>query len=360
MTPLIESYLEICKLQIARRWCWKERNATGYANGGDPTLWNPAMKIATVRQADGTTRAGRFEDEEIVLLPFADVGKLLASGVDWPERAGLEGPRIPLADAELSRLIPHPSKVLCVGRNYLEHIREGNPEAQPPVFPELFTKFPESLTGPYEDIRLPAGSGCADFREAVANAAKFRTVSLPIESDCVDWEAELVVLVGRAVRRTSEAEAEAAIAGFTVGNDISVRDWQFHSSQWTQGKAWEAMSPVGPVLVTADELGVRPDLQISCLVDGAVMQDARTSGMVFDPVELVSYFSRIVTLRPGDLIFTGSPSGIGLSRNPQVYLRPGQVMTTEVEGIGQMVNRLVAEELRTGERQEAQAAQPSP
>src|ERR1700739_3618010 len=96
---------------------WKERNATDYGNGGDPALWNPAMKMATVRQADGTTRAGRFEDEEIVLLPFADVGKLLASGDDWAERAGLEGPRIPQADVELSRLIPHPSKVLCVGRN---------------------------------------------------------------------------------------------------------------------------------------------------------------------------------------------------------------------------------------------------
>jgi len=255
------------------------------------------------------------------------------------------GERVRLAGAEFGRLISQPSKVFCIGRNYLAHIREGNPDAELPRFPEIFIKFADSLTGPYEGIPLPAGSGSTSLREAIGAAAQAPTVSVPVESDFVDWEAELVLVIGKAVRRASEQQAEAAIAGFTVGNDISVRDWQFHTSQWTQGKAWEAMSPVGPVLVTADELGVRPDLQIKCLVDDEVMQDSRTSDMLFDPVELVAYISRIVTLRPGDMIFTGTPSGVGFARRPQVYVRPGQVLTTEIDGIGKTVNTFLAEDL---------------
>jgi len=303
------------------------------------------MKLATFRQADGTTRAGRIEGDEVVLLPVAGVGELLGSGTDWRASASQAGQRVPLAGAQFGRLVSQPSKVFCIGRNYLAHIREGNSEAELPRFPEIFIKFADSLTGAYEDIPLPAGSGFAKLREAVAAAAEAPTVSVPAESDFVDWEAELVLVIGHAVRRADERAAEAAIAGFTVGNDVSVRDWQFHTSQWTQGKAWEAMSPVGPVLVTADELGVRPDLRIRCLVDDEVMQDSRTSDMLFDPVELVAYISRIVTLRPGDMVFTGTPSGVGLARRPQVYVRPGQVLTTEIDGIGKTVNTFVAEDL---------------
>jgi acylpyruvate hydrolase len=235
--------------------------------------------------------------------------------------------------------------VFCVGRNYLEHIREGNPDAQPPDFPELFMKFAESLTGPFDPIGLPSKSEPLDLRGSMTAAKDAPTVSVPVTSDCVDWEAELVLIIGRPVRRASAQEAEAAIAGFTVGNDVSVRDWQFHTSQWTQGKAWEALSPVGPELVTTDELGANPDLRIRCLVDDTVMQDSRTSGTVFNPIELVAYTSRIVTLQPGDMIFTGTPAGVGVSKKPMVYLRPGQVLTTEIEGIGKTVNPLVAEDL---------------
>jgi acylpyruvate hydrolase len=304
------------------------------------------MKLATFRQADGTTRAGRIEGNEVALLPMAGVGELLSSGSDWQEAAGRAGERIALDETTVTRLINRPSKVYCVGRNYLEHIREGNVDAELPRFPEIFIKFADSLTGAYDDVPLPAGSGCTSVREAMRAAAKADTVSVPMASDFVDWEAELVLVIGTSVRRASQAEAEAAIAGFTVGNDVTVRDWQFHTTQWTQGKAWEAMSPVGPVLVTADDLGVRPDLQIRCLVDDVVMQDSRTSDMLFDPVEIVAYLSRVGTLHPGDMIFTGTPSGVGFARKPQVYLRPGQVLTTEIEGIGRTVNNFVAEELR--------------
>jgi acylpyruvate hydrolase len=302
------------------------------------------MRLVTVRQADGTTSAGRIDGDEIVLLPFTDVGQLLESGDTWRDAATNET-RTPLSEATLDRLVPHPSKVLCIGLNYMKHIREGDPDAEDPPFPELFVKFDESLTSGDDDILLPAGTGSADFQEAVAAAAKLPILSLPVTSNCVDWEAELVVVIGKTVYRATEAEAEAAIAGFTIGNDVSVRDWQMHSSQWIPGKAWQALSPVGSVMVTADEVGARPDLQIRCLVDGEVRQDFRTSDMVFGPVELVSYLSRIVTLRPGDLIFTGTGQGVGITKDPQVYLHPGQSMVSELVGITQAVNKLVAEEI---------------
>lgn len=306
------------------------------------------MRFVTVRLADGATSAGRVEGEDVVLLPFADVGHVLDSGEAGVDGGRADGQRIPLDDAQLAGLVANPSKIVCVGKNYLEHIHEGDSRADAPVFPELFAKYRDALTGPYDDIAFPPGSGELDFMAANASAARLPTVAQPAEIDCVDWEAELVIVVGQTVRRAREAEAAAAIAGFTVGNDVSVRDWQLRTSQWLQGKTWEAMSPVGPVLVTPDEVGgVRPDLQIRCLVDGVVMQDARTSDMIFDPVVLVSYISRIVTLRPGDLIFTGTPQGVGIVRRPPVYLRPGQVLTTEIEGIGQLVNTFVAE--RTSE-----------
>jgi acylpyruvate hydrolase len=303
------------------------------------------MKLATVETADATTSAGRVDGDEIVLLPFRDIGELLASGEDWAERAALAGDRIPLSSARLVAPIANPSKIFCVGRNYVEHVRESGPAYdQAPAFPELFIKFSESLTGPYDDIPLPAGAGHSNVPDAIAAASKVPIVAIPVESDCVDWEAELVVVVGKTVRRATEAEAEAAIAGFTLGNDVSVRDWQVCTSQWTQGKAWEGLSPLGPVFVTTDEVGVRPDLRIRCLVDDEVKQDGRTSDMVFGPVDLVAYISRIVTLRPGDLIFTGTVAGVGVVQNPQVFLRPGQVLTTEVEHIGRSVNRLVADD----------------
>jgi acylpyruvate hydrolase len=300
------------------------------------------MRLATIRQADGTRSAARVEGTEVVALPFTDLGQLLASGDSWRVAAGENGPTAACADVTFDRLIPQPSKVICVGRNFLDHIREGGSSRPGPDFPELFTKFPESLVGPYDDIEIGGGSDELDFQKANAGAAKQPMTAQPFDADFVDWEAELVVVVGRTVRRADAQQATDAIAGFTVGNDVSVRDWQLRTSQWMQGKAWEAMSPVGPVLVTTDDVGARPDLRIECLLDGETMQDYRTGGIVFDPVDIVSYVSRFVTLRPGDLLFTGTDAGVGISRNPPVYVRPGQVLTTRAEGIGEIANRFVA------------------
>jgi acylpyruvate hydrolase len=275
------------------------------------------MRLVTVRTENGTT-AGRLDGADVVMLPFSDVGALLASGEDWQTRAGADGPREPLDRGRLAPIVPDPAKVICVGLNYLLHVREGGGEV--PSYPTLFAKFSDALTGPYDEIVLPAAS------------------------DRVDWEAELLVVIGRTVRNASEDEAAAAIAGFSIGNDVSMRDWQRRTPQWLQGKTWESCSPVGPALVTPDEIGgARPDLAISCLVDGETMQDSRTSDLLFDPVHVVAYASTIGTLRPGDLVFTGTPDGVGFARTPPIFLQDGQVVTTRIEGLGEMVNTFVAE-----------------
>ena len=276
------------------------------------------MRLVTVRTPGGT-RAGRVDGDRIALLPYDDVGQLLAAGPDWRDRAGDAGAAVqPLAEADLAPVVPRPSKVMCVGLNYLRHVQEGGGEV--PTHPTLFAKFTDALTGPHDDIVLPAAS------------------------QGVDWEAELVVVIGAPVRNAGAEDAAAAVAGFTNGNDVSMRDWQRRTTQWLQGKTWEASSPVGPALVTADEVGgPRPDLAVSCLVDGATMQDARTSDLLFDPVDVVAYASTFITLRPGDLIFTGTPDGVGAARNPPVFLQDGQVMTTRIEGLGEMANRFTAE-----------------
>jgi acylpyruvate hydrolase len=275
------------------------------------------MRLVTVRTEDGTS-AGRLDDADVVMLPFSDVGALLASGEDWQARAAAEGPRQPLDRTRLAPVVPDPFKVICVGLNYLLHVREGGGEV--PSYPTLFAKFTDALTGPYDEIVLPTAA------------------------ERVDWEAELLVVIGRAVRNATDDEAAAAIAGFSIGNDVSMRDWQRRTPQWLQGKTWESCSPVGPALVTPDEIGgVRPDLAISCLVDGETMQDARTSDLLFDPVHVVAYASTIGTLRPGDLIFTGTPDGVGFARTPPIFIQDGQSVTTRIEGLGEMVNTFVAE-----------------
>ncbi|MGP4026000.1 fumarylacetoacetate hydrolase family protein [Actinomadura sp. 3N407] len=271
------------------------------------------MKLATVRTDDGT-RAARLTSGGYVLLDAPDVGALLARE-DWPDEAAAAGgePR-PADAADLAPVVPRPGKVLCVGLNYRPHILEMGRDL--PEYPTLFAKFAEALIGARDDIRLAP------------------------ESSAVDWEAELTVVIGRTVRRASEEEASQAIAGFTIMNDITMRDWQFRTREWLQGKTFEGTTPLGPVLVTPDELpgGVRPALPLTCRVDGAVMQKAETSDLVFDPVDLVRYASTVLTLRPGDVIATGTPGGVGHARKPPRYLSDGMTVVTEIGGIGRLEN----------------------
>jgi acylpyruvate hydrolase len=270
------------------------------------------MRLVTVRTEAGTA-AGRVEDDDIVLLGARDVGVVLerrAEGVPVIET----GEILARAAADLAPVVPRPRKIICVGLNYRTHILEMGRDL--PEFPTLFAKFDRTLTGPFDDIALPA------------------------ESSSVDWEVELTVVVGRPARRVGVDEAAYAIAGYTVANDVSMRDWQSRTIEWLQGKAFEASTPVGPVLVTADEVDAG-NLEVTCSVNGSVMQQARTSDLVFGPAALVSYASTIVTLDPGDLVLTGTPGGVGQARKPPVFLQPGDEMRTTVEGIGSLVNRFV-------------------
>jgi acylpyruvate hydrolase len=167
----------------------------------------------------------------------------------------------------------------------------------------------------------------------------------PAETEAFDWEVELAVVIGATVRRASTKQAEEAIAGFTVLNDITCRDWQFRTREWLQGKNWDSTTPVGPYLVTPDELpgGVRPKVDVSLSVDGAVMQSDNTGDLLFDPVYLVEYISTMIRLNPGDIIATGTPGGVGHARKPEVYLHGGELVVAEIAGIGALANHVRAD-----------------
>lgn len=282
------------------------------------------MRIATVRTSRGT-RAARVEGSQLQLLNWSDVGVLLADaaaqGTPWTElvRAAQAIETVEFEQAGLAPVIPRPGKIVCVGLNYAKHITEMGRDL--PEFPTLFAKYPEALIGPEDEIVIPP------------------------ESTAVDWEAELALVIGSRVRRADAEQSEAAIAGFSIMNDVTMRDWQYRSPMWMQGKTFEASSPFGPVLVSPDELsgGVRPTLDISSVLDGEVMQSSNTEDLVFDPPTLVGYVSTIMTLEPGDVIATGTPGGVGHARKPARYIAPGQTLTTIVSEIGQLVNRSAAE-----------------
>ena len=274
------------------------------------------MKLATIVSGN-TTVAARVDDDSVVELDAIDLGALLQRP-DWRTAAASSGGRAHEPDQiRFAPLVVAPGKILCVGLNYLDHIHETKLEK--PAFPALFTKFAATLSGANDDIPLPS---C---------------------SDMVDWEAELAFVVGRHARHVSEEDAMDHIAGFTVINDVSVRDWQRRTSQWDQGKNFESTTPFGPVLVTPEACGDAADLRITCSVDDVVVQDSRTSQLLFTPAFLLSYVSTFTTLEPGDVIATGTPGGVGGSMTPPVFLRAGQVVETTVEGVGTCRNLCVAD-----------------
>lgn len=271
------------------------------------------MRLTTIHHENGTA-AARLDGDELVVLPFVGLASLLAHP-DWHRAAMGYGPRLPASRAELARVV-EPAKTLCVGLNYRSHITEsGRPV---PSHPTLFGKFTDTLIGPTDDIELPPESGE------------------------VDWEVELGVVAGATARNVTLEQAGSCIAGYTVVNDVSMRDWQSRTTQWLQGKNFEASTPIGPYLVTPEEIDHAKDLRVSCSVDGETLQDGRTSDLLFGPAELVAYISQFTTLRPGDLIATGTPGGVGMAREPKRFLRAGEVLRSEIEGIGVLVNRVVS------------------
>jgi acylpyruvate hydrolase len=268
------------------------------------------MKLATIRRPGGT-RAVRVDGDAAVDLGYADMVDVLrrSDWRTWVESA--DGQRYGLADLDYAPVVVAPEKIICVGLNYRSHILEMGREL--PTHPTLFAKYGRALVGAYDDIVLPA------------------------VSDTIDWEAELGVLVGAEVRNASPEQARAAIAGFTVVNDVTMRDWQYRTPQWLQGKTFEATTPVGPWLVT-DGAADPVSHTLTCEVDGDVVQKADTADLVFDPAALVAYISSIITLAPGDLIATGTPGGVGHARDPRRYLTAGSELVTRIDGIGECRN----------------------
>jgi 2,4-didehydro-3-deoxy-L-rhamnonate hydrolase len=222
------------------------------------------------------------------------------------------GDDMPLADVELKCPIDRGASIICVGLNYRDHAEETG--ATPPDQPVLFAKLTSSLVGPDEPIAIPD------------------------VSQNVDFEAELGVVIGRRTHKVSPIEARSQILGYTCVNDISARDLQLGDGQWMRGKSLDTFCPVGPWIVTSDEIPDPQNLRIRCLVDDEVMQDSSTANMLFDVDSIISHISQAITLEPGDLIATGTPAGVGFTRQPPRYLTSGNVVSVEIERIGALTN----------------------
>ncbi|MEO8282045.1 MAG: fumarylacetoacetate hydrolase family protein [Pseudarthrobacter sp.] len=273
------------------------------------------MRLATLRTANGgTTAALATGASSYLALPAADVGALLAHP-EWRIMvkiavASEEQTVIAAANADLAPLLPRAGKVICCGLNYGDHIQEMGRDL--PKYPTLFAKYADTLVGASDVVEVQ-GSGR------------------------VDWEAELAVVVGSELFRADEDQARAAIAGYTVANDVSMRDWQNRTLQWFQGKAFDRSTPVGPVMLTADE--VDGDFDVRGYVNGELIQQGNTSTLVFGPAQLLSYISQFTVLRPGDLVLTGTPGGVGMGMTPPRFLNDGDVLITEIDGIGRLENQ---------------------
>ena len=261
-------------------------------------------EIADVATASG----GRFGPDPMSLYDewdaFSDFAATITTGTG------------PLVDAKLRNPVPQPRQVFAIGLNYRSHAEESG--MTPPEVPAVFTKFPASLAGPFDDIA--------------------------VVGDTVDWEVELVVVIGRTADRVAEPDAWAHVAGVTVGQDISDRHLQFAAgAQFSLGKSRRGYGPVGPWIVTPDELNNPDDLALGCSVNGEKMQDARTTDLIFDVPQLIAELSAVLPVLPGDIIFTGTPAGVGVVRKPPRFLKPGDTLETWIEGIGTLRNRIVAE-----------------
>jgi 2-keto-4-pentenoate hydratase/2-oxohepta-3-ene-1,7-dioic acid hydratase in catechol pathway len=211
-----------------------------------------------------------------------------------------------------------PGKIICIGKNYMEHAKEGGFDI--PEKPLLFAKASSSLTGPYDPILLPRSCGQ------------------------VDWEVELAVVIGKEGKRIEKNNAIDYVAGVAVMNDVSGRQAQFSDSQWFRGKSFDTFAPMGPALVTLDEIDNLQDLRLTTLLDGQVMQEGSTADMIFTVTDLITYISEDITLFPGDIISTGTPSGVGIFRDPPVLLKAGNLIECRIEKVGSIINAVVSEE----------------
>jgi 2-keto-4-pentenoate hydratase/2-oxohepta-3-ene-1,7-dioic acid hydratase in catechol pathway len=283
------------------------------------------MRLATIVTSRGPrlhvkARSGYVDVADELADPrLASLGSVLRAGDQAMDAArGLQDrDGVQYAPADLGPAVPAPPRILCLGVNYREHALEGGREV--PTWPEAFVRGADSVLGPYADLVKPALT------------SRF------------DYEGELGVVIGTGGRYIPAGKAFDAVAGYVVLNDASARDWQRAASQWTAGKNFDGSMPIGPELVTPDEADVS-DVALTTTLNGQVMQSARTSQMIVDIPSAIEFFSSFTRLRPGDVIATGTPGGVGFARQPPVWMQPGDVIEITVEGVGTIRNRVVAEE----------------
>ena len=281
-------------------------------------LEEEGMKLVTFTH-DGRTRVGRLEGDEVVDLAGSDLPAEMIAVLEagaLGAAAEADGPRLALADVRLEPPVLRPSKILAVGLNYKDHIAETGLET--PKVPLIFNKQLHSLNGPFDPVHLPR------------------------VSDSLDYEGELAFVIGRRCRHVPRERAHEVIAGYTVANDVSVRDWQRRSPTMTMGKSFDTHCPLGPALVTVDELGGHPHAaELRTWVNGELRQHSNTRELLFDCFDLVAHLTAAFTLDPGDIVSTGTCSGVGLAT--RTWLVPGDVVRVEIEGVGAIENTIVPE-----------------
>lgn len=276
------------------------------------------MKVVTFTESNGPARPGLLVNDEVIDLStvFPDVQAIIGGGPDALKRAGKHSAgRLPLKSFQLLAPLVNPSRIFCVGLNYRDHAVESNMEI--PKVPTIFLKLPSAIIGPGAAIKLPPNSTQPDY------------------------EAEFAVIIGAGGRNIAKEAWEKHIFGYTILNDVSARDIQLATSQWTLGKSFDTFAPLGPAIVTKDEIADPHQLSISLAIDGEVLQNSNTRELIFKLPELIAYISSITPLLPGDIISTGTPAGVGLGRKPQRWLRSGERVTIEIEGLGALVNPVI-------------------
>jgi len=286
------------------------------------------MRLVSFKQ-NGQTAAGILNGSGV--FPLRDVGyddaiSFIAAGNDVHQRvehvAGNASKRdlLPLDSVRLTAPIPHPPKILCIGLNYRDHAIESKMEI--PSVPTVFAKFPNAVIGPGDPIVLSAAT------------------------EKPDYEAEFAVVIGKRAKHVSSSNWKACVFGYTILNDVSARDVQLATSQWTVGKSFDTFAPLGPHIVSADEIPDPHALDIRLSIGGETLQHSNTRELIFRVPELIEYLSRGMTLEPGDIISTGTPAGVGLGRTPQRWLRAGEEIVIEIEKIGTLRNPVVADQAR--------------
>jgi 2-keto-4-pentenoate hydratase/2-oxohepta-3-ene-1,7-dioic acid hydratase in catechol pathway len=275
------------------------------------------LKLVTYSTGGGAPKVGYIEDGEIQPLGDGSLLEYIVHGRGPDRRPSEAGETVALGEASLHPPIARPEKIVAIGLNYEDHAAETGAEI--PDKPVVFTKYPNTIIGPGAPIRIP-----------------------PI-TEQVDYEAELAVVIGSRAKNVPESEALDYVFGYTNANDVSARDLQFsEGGQWTRSKSIDTFCPIGPYVATREEVPDPQDLFIRAILNGEIVQDGTTSKMIFSVAELVSFLSRGMTLEPGDVIITGTPPGVGMARDPQLWMKPGDEVSIEIEGLGTLTNPVEA------------------